>query len=182
MKSTPNQKRLLLIGIIIILIFVLVIFLKNQTDTPFKQIQLSSNNTVFNETDVSYIDTIVSTGLDKLQIKDAVVIIKPITDDIIQKLRQSESTLEFKAFIIGKNGQYNIYITNLPRHLNLEVLSHELIHLQQTEDNQLIKGTKNIMWKGIEYSPEVPYNDRPWEIDAYKRQSILLNEIKNSLY
>ena len=180
MKSTLKN-RLLLIGISIILILLLVIFLKKQSDSPFNQIQLSSNNTVFNETDVSHIDTIVSTGLDKLQIKDAVVIIKPITDDIVQKLRQSESTLEFKAFIIGKNGQYIIYISNLPRHLNLEVLSHELIHLQQTESLQLIKGTKNVLWEGIEYSPEVPYNDRPWEIDAYKRQSILLNDIKNTL-
>ena len=109
MKSTLNQKRLLLIGIIIILIFVLVIFLKKQTDTSFNQIKLSEKNIISNRANQNYLDTIVSVGLDELNIQKILVVIKPITQEIRNQLNKKESELDVKAFIIGKNNQYTSY-------------------------------------------------------------------------
>jgi len=54
-------------------------------------------------------------------------------------------------------------------------LAHEMVHVKQ-----MAKGTmryeKNgsIIWAGKKYSKKVNYLDRPWEIEAYSKQEILL--------
>lgn len=181
MKSTLNQKRLLLIGIIIILIFVLVIFLKKQTDTTFNQIKLSETNIISNRANQKYLDTIVSVGLDELNIQKILVVIRPITQEIRNQLNKKESELDVKAFIIGKNNQYIIYIVDTDRNSSIDIISHELIHLQQTQTGKLVKGTDVILWEGVEYSPQIEYQQRPWEIEAFEISGELKSKIQNRL-
>lgn len=182
MKSI-NRKTLLIIGgVIVTLILLFFLFKSLNKETPFARIQLSPSNIVFNRTSRSYMDTIVSVGLDKLDMKDIVALVRPITPDILDAMKSKEPTLDLKAFIIGKDENYIIYIVDLDRTTAIEVLSHELIHLKQTESKQLVKGTKSVLWEGKEYSPELPYDERPWEKDAFDKQYSLLNDIKTTLY
>ena len=183
MKSISKKTLLLIIGASLALILLLFVIIKsNQKEASFNRVRLSPNNTIFNQTSKSYMDTIVNVGMQELNIKDAVVTIKPITPAIVEKLKEKESTLEFKAFIIGKDKQYIIYIADMDRLSAIEVLSHELIHLQQTDLGKLIKGTKSVIWEGVEYSPEIPYEERLWEKEAYNNQYALLNDVKRILY
>ena len=177
-----NKKTLIIGGVIVTLILLFFLFKSLNKETPFSRIKLSPSNIIFNRTTNSYMDTIVSVGLSELDIKDAVVLIRPITPDILDMLRSKEPTLDIKAFIVGKEENYIIYITDLNRTTAIEVLSHELIHLQQTETGKLIKGTNSVKWEGIEYSPELPYEERPWEKEAFDKQNGLLNDIKTTLY
>jgi predicted metallopeptidase len=177
-----NKKTLIIGGVILTLILLFFLFKSLNKETPFSRIQLSPSNIIFNSTSNSYMDTIVSVGLDELKIKDVVVIIRPITPDILDMLKSKESSLDIKAFIIGREDTYVIYVVNLSRTTAIEVLSHELIHLQQTETGKLIKGTTSVKWEGIEYSPELPYDERPWEREAFDKQNQLLNDIKTTLY
>ena len=181
MKSI-NKKTILIIGAVITLILLFFLFKSLNKETPFARIQLSPSNIVFNQTEHSYMDTIVSVGLDKLELKDMVVIIRPLSADILDMLKSKEPTLDLKAFIVGKDEQYIIYIVDLSRTASIEVLSHELIHLKQTETKQLIKGTTSVFWEGKEYIPALSYDDRPWEKDAFDKQYNLTNDIKTTLY
>jgi len=180
MKSTL-KKSLLLIGILILLIFLLVIFLKKPTDIPFNRIKLNEDNIIVNRATQPYLDTIVNVGLDELNIQKILVVIRPITSEIKTQLNQKETDLDVKAFIVGKNNQYIIYIVDMDRNSSMDVISHELIHLQQTESGRLVKGTQSVIWEGIEYSSQIEYDKRPWEIDAYSNSNDLKHKIQNRL-
>jgi predicted metallopeptidase len=177
-----NKKTLIIGGVILTLVLLFFLFKSLNKETPFSRIQLNPSNIIFNSTSNSYMDTIVSVGLNELKIKDVVVVIRPITPDILDMLKSKEPSLDIKAFIIGREDNYVIYVVNLSRTTAIEVLSHELIHLQQTETGKLVKGTKSVKWEGIEYSPELPYEERPWEREAFDKQNGLLNDIKTTLY
>lgn len=182
MKSINKKTILIIGGVIIALILLFFLFKSLNKETPFARIQLSPSNIVFNQTSKSYMDTIVSVGLDKLNIKDMVIVIRPLKDDVLDAIKSKEPTLDLKAFIIGKDENYVIYVVDLGRNAAIEVLSHELIHLKQIETKQLIKGNKLVTWEGKEYNPELPYDERPWEKDAFYKQYGLLNDIKTTLY
>ena len=178
-----NKKTLIIIGGVILALTLLFFLFKSlNKETYFSRIRLSPSNIIFNQTSNSYMDTIVSVGLSELEIKDAVVVIRPITADILDMLKSKEPALDIKAFIIGREDNYIIYITDLNRTTAIEVLSHELIHLKQTETGRLLKGTKSVKWEGKEYSPELPYEDRPWEKDAFDMQGQLESKIYKVLY
>lgn len=81
--------------------------------------------------------------------------------------------------------------TPMPKHYNLvmreyapvrEVICHEMVHLDQYErgDLSINKFEDKIYfnWKGEDYDPSTPYEERPWEEEAYKLQSKLWKEFK----
>jgi hypothetical protein len=64
-------------------------------------------------------------------------------------------------------------------------LSHELVHLQQMERGDLIQlpGNEKILYKNdtIYYS-EVPYNKRPYEIEAFSKENGIRSKLNDLLY
>lgn len=53
-------------------------------------------------------------------------------------------------------------------------LAHEMIHIKQLATG-LLKYAPNstMLWRGVEYGDDVPYLDRPWEIQAFSGQELL---------
>lgn len=167
--------------IILILIFLLAIFFiiyKIATDKPteFNNVELSENNLVSNRTEISYYDTIASVALDLMNINCVTVIFKNLDKSEIEN-----SDVEILAHIVGKGTQYVIYINKLNKERAIEVISHEIIHLEQIKNKKLIKCNGYSIWNNIEYSNEVSYKLRPWEIDAYVRGPRLESKVKNIL-
>ena len=65
------------------------------------------------------------------------------------------------------------------------ILSHEMVHLDQYErgDLQLHKEDKlHFVWKGREYDPSMPYEDRPWEKEAFSHQYEIWKKAKKVYY
>ena len=53
-------------------------------------------------------------------------------------------------------------------------LAHEMIHVKQMTTGTLkYAPNNNMLWRGVEYGDDVPYLDRPWEIQAFSGQELL---------
>jgi hypothetical protein len=160
------------IGIIILILLLLFFLIKNEKPIEFNNVELYDDNLIANRTYISYYDTIANLGLNEMGIRGVTVIFRPIEDS---KLIEG---IDLLAYIIGDESQYVIYIGNLNRTSAIEVISHELIHLDQIRSKRIIKFSKYTVWDGKEYSNDLPYKQRPWEIDAFKQGKKL--EIKLS--
>lgn len=60
----------------------------------------------------------------------------------------------------------------------LETLSHEMVHAEQVYRGTMAKNAIGIIWNGKQYDNTIPYNLRPWEIEAKKRQAKIAALIK----
>lgn len=172
-----NKKPLLIVGIILLLTLIAILLI-NKNEQTFKIISFSNNNGVRNSVDREYLDTIVQVGLGKLDIKGVTVLIQPMKADM------EIGDYNIEAYIVGNNKQYIIFINPaMSRDKSIEVLSHEIIHLFQTEKGQLQKTMKSITWEGriIQNPGEIEYGDRPWEREAFTYGRILEREIRKEL-
>lgn len=135
-----------------------------------------------NRSSQSFLDTIVSVGLDSLGIEEVTVMIKDIEfqrdlgDDY-----QAAAYVEASDWWIGN--QYLIYIKKGSRNEMIKILSHELIHIQQYHTQKLMydKGDY-LVWDGDSLNIlEIPYDKRPWEIEAFEISPELESKIKKTL-
>lgn len=177
-----NKKLLKIIGIILAILLLIFIIYKIVTykEPMFNKFPFQKNHYVFNTTEINYLDTIVHSGLQKLEIDSAIVIIKPLINK--QGLL---GDMDVKAHIIGENYQYIIYIDRFSRYENIEILSHELIHLKQyyKHEFKLVDNGKTPIWKGDTINVKnYTYENRPWEKEAYANSSKLAEEMKKLLY
>jgi hypothetical protein len=176
------KRKNIVIGIlVIILIGFLIYLISNQKERTFKRVTLSHNNIITNKTSKSYLDTLVSEGLDVLGLKGEYVIIKDMNPSLKGSLGPDT---ELRAFIVGEHNQYTIYISDLNREESLTILSHELIHLQQYSSGRLIRMEDNfMMFDGDAYNVnDVPYKKRPWEIEAFNNETDLKIKVGELLF
>lgn len=52
----------------------------------------------------------------------------------------------------------------------ISTIAHELVHAEQCFTGKLVKVSGGMQWQGKFYANDTPYNARPWEIEAKKRQ------------
>lgn len=54
-------------------------------------------------------------------------------------------------------------------------LAHELVHVAQMIRGTLVGAPRgSYRWSGVRYPKSTPYLDRPWEIQAFAKQELLL--------
>jgi hypothetical protein len=148
----------------------------------FKCISVKTTNNIANlSTLPHYLDTIVYIGMDSLRIQNTLVIIRPfnritVPDEILSK------GMEFKALITGEQGVYILNIQKCGRQEAIRLISHELIHLKQFVNGELIFYKDYTMWKGKKVDQRMYYEDRPWEQEAFGEQQHLIRKINAALY
>jgi hypothetical protein len=175
------KKILKIIGAILLAILLIFIIWKIVTykEKPFKKFTFKTYNHVFNTTKISYLDTIVHSGLQSLKIDSVIVVIEPLINN--EKLLPGD--LDTKAYIKGEKYSYLIFIGNFSRTDNILTLSHELIHLKQYYNNELIINGNMQIWKGDTINiSNISYEKRPWEIDAFSKQKQLELDMIKILY
>lgn len=150
------------------------------TEKPFNQIELSNNNEIENNTAITFIDTIASVGLDELGLKGIKLLIYPLTETS----KDNFTGGELKAHIRYHQGIYYLFIDEMSREKSITVVSHELIHITQYHTGTLdYIGAGNVLWQGELYSVEqLEYETRPWETDAYAKESELSTKLSGILY
>lgn len=168
-------------GIIIfaLILFIMVLILSKPEET-FKTLELSNKNFVLNQGSRPYLDTIVQVGLDKMGVKNHTLLIKEQTNEL-----DLGDNISSEAFILYKNNQSIIFIKpSLKRTNAIKIISHELVHLQQYLDERLIVlGNGIICWENDTLIlQEIPYDKRPWEIEAFKYSHLIEEDIKSVLY
>jgi len=163
---------------VMVLITVLIISLLSKEKT-FEYKPISKDNLVWSRTTKNYLDTIVSVGLDILDVKGVSVHIKDMDKDV----EVGEYTID--AYINGIPTQYIIHVnTKLSRDVSINVMAHELIHLLQIERGDLVQGKNSVIWMGKIYNDpkSIPYLSREWELQAYKDGIQLEKKLRSRLY
>lgn len=174
-----KKNIILIVGVIIFLLLFFVIIGNTQgEDKPFKQIELSYRNAVNNYENPSYYDTILQVGLDNMGIEGVIVNVMKLSDGA-----KSQFDGELKAHVryVGEN--FYLFIDEMEREEAIQVISHEIIHMEQYMSGDLVYNGTNVIWLGQEISlNSKEYEDRPWERDAFKRENELSDNISKILW
>lgn len=179
-----KKLKIVLIVLLIIAFFVGIYFLNKRTEIPFKEVDLPNTaNYINNRTEQKYIDTVILLAADKLGIDAAIISIFPMRDETRINFER-DNNISLKAFIVGSGFQYAIYTEELDRLESITVFSHEMIHLKQYNSKRLIVLENGVVeWEGQKMEVNsIPYNDRPWEKEAFRNETKLSNDLKKILY
>lgn len=79
---------------------------------------------------------------------------------------------------------YNIYLRKDTNEPLRSTLCHEMLHLRQYVDGDLIVDIehKRFIWKGKDYPYSYPYMQRPWEQEAFRSQTKFISEVRKALH
>jgi hypothetical protein len=176
-----NYKKIayILLGIGLITTITLAL-INDDKEEYFNQIELPTNNAVVNSLDrLHYYDTILAVGLDAAGLNSVTVVINDMTD-----AARNQFSGELKAHIRKFNGVYYLFAGALSRSEAIEVMAHEIIHIQQYESGKLVYENDQLLWDGNDYTLalEDDYESRPWEKEAFYKQSSIESSILNILY
>lgn len=176
------MKKIVIISLFIlsILFFFYLIFF-NSSNT-FKNIKNLNKGKIVNTTDDKYIDTILYCGLNLSNIDSINIVILPIENK--SKYLYFNDNIEFKALINYYSGVYYLYIDDNTRNENIEIISHEIVHINQYYNKKLILLNNGyVIWNGDTLNGnKINYYERPWEIEAFSEQNIIKNKILKILY
>lgn len=178
-NKVMNYKKisiwLLVIGILITIVLSLV---NNDTEEYFNQIELPTSNNIVNSLGhVKYCDTILAVGLDAAGISGVTVVINDLTD-----AAKNQFEGELKAHVRLFNGVYYLFVGALNRDEALRVISHEVVHIQQYQSGELVYENGEVIWQGEVYNLQEQYEDRPWEKEAFAKETSIENIIVSKLY
>lgn len=81
--------------------------------------------------------------------------------------------VDVKSVLIPSEGIRKAYTLIIDKYQCANVVCHEMIHLAQYESGRLRKDGDIMIWEGKTYDNSVPYEQRPWEIEAFAKQKEL---------
>ncbi len=105
------------------------------------------------------------------------------TDDaLLDRFSPADYSLQALLYQTALAGAYNLIIRRRSDVSLKEILAHEMAHLSQYVSGRLQMDVLSgrCWWEGKEYGNDVPYNERPWEQEAFKVQERLLKEFRKS--
>lgn len=174
-----KNQYLKILGVILLLVLIILIIIKNGVvERTFNQVTLSKDNQIYNRTKTPYYDTIMSVGLSSMNIKNVKVIITNLSKEAKNKFEG-----ELKAHIRYHQGIFYLFINDESRVASIDIISHEIIHIIQYQSQNLIFENDKVFYKNTEYDlMRIPYENRPWEIEAFEKQNEVRNLIEGYLY
>lgn len=173
------KKNKIIWFIVGILLLGLIIFIVTKKEKPLKPLDIPITNVVMNKTTKDYLTPMINAGLYELKIDSVFVIVKPMSITI-KNNGLGDGGFELMGTIIGNRNQYMLYIGDLNRSESFTIVSHELIHLEQFHSGRLVKkdSTNLVLWEGKIYDvKQIPYLERPWEIEAFNKDKVLEKKI-----
>lgn len=63
----------------------------------------------------------------------------------------------------------------------MRTVAHEMIHVKQLISGTLRYNGNKTVWRGREMSDDLPYLERPWELEAFAKQEILARRMNEDL-
>jgi hypothetical protein len=168
------------LGFILICSGLSYIVISGSLKKPRKTVTLSSHNIIDNYIANTNYDTVISLALDKLGVKGVNIRILPLS-----KKAKLQFDGELKAHLRYKDNQFYLYTDFLYNSEAIDILSHEAIHVQQylSKDFVYQDSTAKAYWKGEEVDlDKIPYEKRPWELEAFKKQWSVSEKVYEDLY
>jgi len=115
--------------------------------------------------------------MDGAGLSGVTVVINDMTD-----AARNQFSGELKAHIRLFNGVYYLFVGALNRAEAIQVMSHEIVHIQQYNSGELVYENEEVKWQGEVYILDEEYERRPWERDAFSKQNSVESIILNTLY
>lgn len=160
-----------------LLILLHILFTSFISDRWYNQVELSRNNTITNYTQMKFLDTVVSVALDHEGIKDKMVIINPLSDEA-----KDNFSGDLRAMLVYRNSAFYIFVDEQTHHEALTIISHEVVHMNQYLNNDLVVEGEQVSWKGEKWNLDnIPYEFRPWEVEAFEKQSNIEDVVSSEL-
>jgi hypothetical protein len=177
------KRKTLIILVLSVLLVGLISFLLINTSVReedyFNQVELSDNNFITNTEVNAFYDTIISVGLDEAGISGVNVVVSELSNGAKEKFDYGE----LKAHVRYFNGTYYLFLDKYGRRESIEIISHEIIHISQYNTGQLSYENGELYWDGEFYDLEnLDYDNRPWERDAFIRETDLGIRVYSKLY
>lgn len=168
----------IVVGVIVIILLLLLISRTRSEERPFNEVQLSDNNYIHNEMFPTFYDTILNVAMSEAGLTGHNVILEKLSDGA-----RNQFDGELKAHIRYLNGDFYLFTESMGRYEAIEVLSHEVIHMLQYSSGNLSYMDGNVTWMGevLELNSK-EYEQRPWETEAFQKQSQLINLVEGVLW
>lgn len=178
------KKNKIILYIILALVFLgLFVFVITRKQKPFNKLDIPITNFVTNRTTSDFVTPIINAGLYQLNIDSMYVIVRPMS--LVMKTNGiGDNDYEIMGTLIGNRTQFIMYLDNINRNEAIKIIAHELIHLEQYHTGRLTKMEipNHVLWEGKIYDMLIiPYKERPWEIEAYEKDSRLARKIHDML-
>lgn len=171
-------KELIVLVIIIFITITLIVIRKG--DKPFKKVDIQTSNHITNLTAKPYVDTILVAGIKELGIENTFIVVKTLENT---EKEFADIVYDLKGHIVNSGNQYIIYVIDTNKDNTIEILSHELIHMKQFYTKELEIKKINVVWRNKIYDGiNIPYDQRPWELDASSREDSLKEKMQEFLY
>jgi hypothetical protein len=177
MKSMRNL--FIILGIAALIMLVLAVWEKERNSRPFKPLKFKSKVKIHNRTNYDRIDTIFMALSEKIyDLDSAHIYLLPLKDKAPNfRFYGITQQLHFDPYV------YYIYVApDLSLSKLKIVLSHEFVHVDQFKRGDLVYRAPNYFWKGEKVESTEPYNLRPFEKEAFMRDSEILKELNKALY
>lgn len=172
------MRHLIFVFIAMVAILLILLFTRNQ-ETYFKSIDLNDRISIENRDLPSYYDTILNVAMSQQNLSHHRVILIPLSEATKTKFEGG-----IKASLRYANGDFYLFIDELDRSKAINVIAHEVVHMQQYSSKRLSynNNTGELAWNGSKYSLDTEYENRPWEIEAFDNQSKIEKLITKTLY
>ena len=169
----------ILSGVVIVGLIIILIIKSQKKEKPFKNVELSGNNKIININLPKYYDTIISVGLDGRNIKNQTIILKKINDNAVNSMEG----IQIDAHLRYEDSTLYLFSGEFGRDKSIEIISHEIIHMEQYLNNDIQYNNGILIYKNKSYNlNDVNYEVRPWEVDAHNKQGEVITHINKVLY
>lgn len=166
------------LGVLLILTLLFSLINDSPKENYFNRVDISENNLITNNELKEFYDTIIGVGLDESGIKGISVVVSELSDGAKSQFASGE----LRAHVRFYNGIFYLFIDDFDRKEAIEVIAHEIIHMEQYLTQSLIYNEEGLWWNDEEYDLEtLEYDNRPWERDAFNRGSFLGQKIEKIL-
>jgi hypothetical protein len=180
MKIKEIVTTLLIILIVVVLSILIINKVSANENKPYNKVELTANNYIVNSISNTSYDTVVKVALDIAGISGIQVFIQELSESA-----KSQFNGELKAHVRYFNGDFYLFISNLDSKEAIEIISHEVVHIQQYLNGDFVydQDSNETYWKGELYYPDnIPYERRPWEDNAFEMQSSIYDKVYSVLY
>ena len=172
----------LIVAIVIFFLVILVIKQSKKDQRPFNHFDFPETVMVTNGTHFEKADTLVMVLANIILDLDTVDIKIYYIPDVV-----NSGKMEFYGIVQQLPFGEHKYLILLNKKLNLSklklTLSHEFIHIDQYERDDLFINGNMYDWKGeTKFFSDVKYNDRPFEKEAMGEQGNVVKQLNKLLY
>lgn len=173
------KKYLIILFVAIILIITFILIIKYQR--PVNSFYFPNTLTVENNTHYDDIDILSMIILNKIFLYDTMNI-----KIYYFGINMDSEKIEIVGFIQKNPFEKHSYNIFVKKDMNVNIkkfLSHELIHLKQMENGDLVQSEYyNIYKKDTIYFNKIKYEDRKYEMESFSEENIVYEKLNNLLY